>query len=250
MITRKCKVCNEIKEIDQFNHGRHTCKVCRNAYQQKLRSRPDLYAKKLAKGREYARTHKEENLRRGREWVIKQREKNLSGWLNKRAGYARKLYRESPIERERQKAYSRKYRKLHPEEVRNIIKRSVEKYRQYHPDWKIIQKAYNRSYLEQHPEAIARMHEKRAERLNAKPSDVTIKDIRLLSKKARLFGVCPLCGCVPRMWELEHAIPLKRGGAHTKDNIYYCCSVCNRAKRTQTLEEFAGIKFSELPVKL
>jgi hypothetical protein len=40
--------------------------------------------------------------------------------------------------------------------------------------------------------------------------------------------------------ELDHLVPLTRGGSDTMDNLAYACKECNNLKRMCTAEEFAG----------
>lgn len=49
-------------------------------------------------------------------------------------------------------------------------------------------------------------------------------------------GVCAYCG---RPWEeIDHLIPLSRGGPSSVENLRPVCRSCNRRKRTQRLEEW------------
>lgn len=58
---------------------------------------------------------------------------------------------------------------------------------------------------------------------------------------------CYICGCsTPRELrgtyednapEIDHIIPLSRGGTHTKDNVRCCCRACNGAKADMMLKE-------------
>lgn len=52
-------------------------------------------------------------------------------------------------------------------------------------------------------------------------------------------GKCYMCGIhLPfNKFELEHVIPLIRGGCHTYDNVKVACRSCNARKHTKLLEE-------------
>ena len=39
-------------------------------------------------------------------------------------------------------------------------------------------------------------------------------------------------------WEMDHRLPLTRGGTNEPDNLAICCTHCNRAKGNRTPEEF------------
>lgn len=47
---------------------------------------------------------------------------------------------------------------------------------------------------------------------------------------------CFFCGCEAP--EVDHIMPLSRGGHHCLDNLRKLCKTCNEAKRAQTDEEF------------
>lgn len=52
-------------------------------------------------------------------------------------------------------------------------------------------------------------------------------------------GRCFYCGTViPEMWEIEHKIPLSRGGSDDIDNLVPACVECNRRKGDRTSVEF------------
>ena len=71
---------------------------------------------------------------------------------------------------------------------------------------------------------------------------IRIKDIRTLITDP---FVCYYCGellsvelGIKKIWELDHKVPLSRGGSNTLNNIVACHHGCNRRKGLQTKEEF------------
>lgn len=50
-------------------------------------------------------------------------------------------------------------------------------------------------------------------------------------------GPCKACGSSDDL-EVDHIIPLSRGGWDTIDNLQPLCFRCNRSKATQTMDEF------------
>lgn len=76
---------------------------------------------------------------------------------------------------------------------------------------------------------------------------ITVAQQQELFEKAKAYGVCPLCNKTPKKWTLDHAVPLSRGGGHTKDNLYYCCGLCNSTKNDKTLEEYCGKSIKDIP---
>jgi 5-methylcytosine-specific restriction endonuclease McrA len=78
----------------------------------------------------------------------------------------------------------------------------------------------------------------RAAQINARTRDfaangrVTGAELRNLVED--YAGLCAYCG---RPWEqIDHFVPLSRGGGSSVDNLRPSCAPCNRAKRAQDLE--------------
>lgn len=56
----------------------------------------------------------------------------------------------------------------------------------------------------------------------------------VLDLRRRVRGTSPSNNAV----EIDHVLPLSKGGKHTKDNAVLACRVCNREKAVKTLEEY------------
>lgn len=79
----------------------------------------------------------------------------------------------------------------------------------------------------------------------------TIERVDKVKVFARDGWRCRLCGVetpreamgsmAPIAPELDHIVPLSRGGGHTYDNTQCACARCNRAKRDLSVEEFLGL---------
>lgn len=78
-------------------------------------------------------------------------------------------------------------------------------------------------------------HKTRAMR-KAAPGLVTVEEWK--AKWARFEGRCVYC-MAPAV-ELEHVIPLSRGGSNWIANLVPACFGCNRAKHGKTLDEWLG----------
>jgi 5-methylcytosine-specific restriction endonuclease McrA len=50
---------------------------------------------------------------------------------------------------------------------------------------------------------------------------------------------CVYCKCKSDDLQMEHSTPVTRNGGFTKENIVPACPVCNRRKKSMTVEEFA-----------
>lgn len=55
---------------------------------------------------------------------------------------------------------------------------------------------------------------------------------------ARDGRCCVYCGCLSGPFDLDHVIPLSRGGGNSADNISVACASCNRSKSDKTPEEW------------
>jgi len=107
-------------------------------------------------------------------------------------------------------------------------------------------------YAEKYPEkvkALAR-HLGGIRRSAERESDVTIEYLNQLQQVFEDYGRCPICDEVvdgeDRVWWLEHATALSRGGTHSKDNLVYTCNTCNNSKGPKSLEEFCGLTVDEV----
>jgi 5-methylcytosine-specific restriction endonuclease McrA len=61
-------------------------------------------------------------------------------------------------------------------------------------------------------------------------------------------GTCWICGnLVQDKWELDHKIPLSKGGTHTYDNVGVAHRSCNARKATKILD-LGGVK--PMPIEL
>jgi len=62
------------------------------------------------------------------------------------------------------------------------------------------------------------------------------KDIQRL--QVRAMGACCYCGGTERKLELDHVLPVSRGGTHTIGNLAMACFRCNRQKSNKTVMEW------------
>jgi 5-methylcytosine-specific restriction endonuclease McrA len=74
-----------------------------------------------------------------------------------------------------------------------------------------------------------------AKRAQAEQRQVTVRDIHRMRVRQR--GECFYCG-EPKLLQLEHVIPLARGGRHAIGNLVLACRECNSSKRTRLLVEW------------
>jgi hypothetical protein len=63
-------------------------------------------------------------------------------------------------------------------------------------------------------------------------------------KKIRAFvierdgGICQYCGAEAAKPDVDHVLPLSRGGSNREDNLVTACPTCNRSKNAKTVAEW------------
>lgn len=206
-----CTKCGEEKPLEEFHVDRRgkdgrqaQCKPC-----------------KLAAGRTSYRKHREKKLAYQRQYRAENPEK--------RAATLGDWERRNP---ENYKERKRRYRKRHPEK----IKAENAAYYRANRERILAQKT---KYREQNREAIyaRRDREKHAEgvrRRRARKLDAYVAPVSDSAIIQRDRGRCGICG-KPIMGDLEidHIVPLAKGGTHEPDNVQLAHRRCNRKKHIQ-----------------
>ena len=60
----------------------------------------------------------------------------------------------------------------------------------------------------------------------------------LVAHMARLYQMpCTYCGATENI-EIDHVVPLARGGKHEASNLAPACGFCNRSKKDRPLSEW------------
>ena len=155
-------------------------------------------------------------------------------------------------ERDRDKAHRAKfpeksrnkvklYRERHPERVRAKKKhyyitnkmRLLEKSRTWRRRHVTEIREYRRADRKRRPEVYKQMEMRRHDRRRRAPGFATAEQVRA---RVVYYGErCYLCGAP---WtELDHVIPLSRGGSNWASNLRPICRHCNASKNNQKLSE-------------
>lgn len=90
---------------------------------------------------------------------------------------------------------------------------------------------------------------KRKHRIGA--TDCTLTRDQWLEIKERFDNMCAYCGKTSGRLEMDHVIPLSKGGAHTATNIIPSCRTCNARKGSRLLlkDESARLVAKENVIK-
>lgn len=76
--------------------------------------------------------------------------------------------------------------------------------------------------------AVSRRHD-------TEGADLTTKQWEAMLQAAN--GICSYCGTEQRL-QLDHVLPLSRGGRHTLTNVVPACADCNMVKNSKTVAEW------------
>jgi 5-methylcytosine-specific restriction endonuclease McrA len=144
---------------------------------------------------------------------------------------------------ERQRAYAREWLKRNPQKARDAVRR----WSKAHPDQRrAAKRLYYARHREQHRTVMAAYHKAHPEVLRAKSNAYRARareaDGHFTSAEWRSLveihdGKCAYCLVVAPL-EVDHRIPLKRGGTNWIENILPACGQCNRKKGQLTEAEF------------
>lgn len=207
-MNKTCTNCGETKPLDAFyrrkdgSQGRAArCKACHAAYFKRRYADPE-YAERIRQGVRQRRKADPDAVReRERQQRIKHRDK-------KRARDRR--YREENRERLRAKGRAR-YR-VDAEKIKARMAQWVKDNPGRHRD---------------------NAHKRRARMAGAAISPADMAQIIVELKRQP----CVYCGATERI-EIDHVIPLCRGGAHEPENLAPACKSCNCSKGRRLLSEW------------
>lgn len=207
---KKCSCCKVIKPLVEFCKNKRekdglniTCKLCVKVRGQKYREANGESIRKAAA------KYRGENRERCIQRVIECRKKKPEKY-NKLA----KLYRDKNKEK---------------------TKEAVKKWRNAHP-------TYRSAYQKKNATLINRKNQRYQASLRG-AGELSKKTIQMLYEdNIKHFGIltCYLC-LKPIPFgknNLDHKLPLSRGGTNKYDNLGIACQSCNLQKHTKTVEEY------------
>lgn len=127
--------------------------------------------------------------------------------------------------------YGRGWAHQNAERVRAAVRRSYAKHRDR-------RRAENRLWESRNPGAhVARNMDRRA-RVLSNPGSVGVSVADWLGVLRRYGHCCAYCGQCGDPLEMDHVVPLARGGRHAVGNVLPACKSCNRSKNALLLVEW------------
>lgn len=164
----------------------------------------------------YSRINSEKIVVRVRKWQVENPEKA--------ANNKRKWALANP---ESNRINSRKRYINNPKYLKNWKLSNPEKEAAYTRKWKQNNKQKVLSYVHRRR---ARKNKTKIEKFNAKEHE----NVMWNNQK----GLCFYCKTPMIKWNIDHMLPLSRGGGHIRSNLCLACPSCNLHKFTKTAEEF------------
>lgn len=216
-----------------------------NKANRKYYSKPEVRARKQKYKKEYDKKNKEKIKKYGAELRARpEYQKRVKEWREKNKEHLRKKDKEwREKNREKKHKQNREYSKKmwrDPERRKKELERQ-KRFRETNP--KIV-KAYNQKYYTS-PKGILTYTRANHKRMTLKKKckfELTIQQIKQIKNRDK---VCVYCGSEKQL-ELDHIIPLSKGGEGIFYNFVLACRNCNSSKNAQ--EVFKWCKEQKIKV--
>jgi len=157
----------------------------------------------------------------------KSRQYELDNPEKTKAAHAKNYQKNKP----KRDAKNKEWAKNHPEEKRAIERR----YRENNGD-KCNES--NQRWLNRNPSKKREYTGRRRQRHTAAEGVYTNEDIQLLFKTQK--GLCWWCGIkLTTKYEIDHRIPVSKGGSNWPNNLCLTCRKCNRSKSDKYPHEWS-----------
>jgi 5-methylcytosine-specific restriction endonuclease McrA len=155
------------------------------------------------------------------------------------------------------KAASKEYREKNKEYFQEYLKQyfidNIEKYEQYARDYYENNservKERSKQYARENPQVAQAARQRRRARARNAEGTHSAEDILKMVHDQDNF--CNYCGVsfetVP--YQIDHIIPLSKGGSNWPDNLQLLCGRCNSKKRAKLPEELDESFFASLSLK-
>lgn len=258
---KKCSKCGKEKSLDEYENSkggrfgkRADCRKCRNAARVARRlADPESRNKDRAAGRRAAsKLAKDpervaERNRRGREHYAddptrySETRKAWNAANSDKILEYRKKYRDSGKQHKANKAYKERNREHLNACARVRNANNPEPARAATKAWRLANlehvKRYSAQYREDNRLYFASKQSQRRATIKGLRGSATAEQVK---ERFDFHGnKCIYCGCCGPM-EIEHMIPISRGGTNWPANLAPACRSCNSSKRSKTFFEFKG----------
>lgn len=137
--------------------------------------------------------------------------------------HSREYYRAN---REKKLAQNAAWREANPDRFKSLIDKNYRDNR----DARLVQIKEYRKTADGRSMMKASNANVRAKRWGCS-GDISAEGVRRAYSESG--GRCAICADTPPRWEIDHIIPLSKGGPNTRHNIQITCIRCNRSKGTK-----------------
>lgn len=239
-LTKICSKCNTEKELSQFNKDKRrkdglnsNCRTCTKEYSNSVRHKyKETYLKYYANNKEKLSNQKKERYKRDAD-IVKAQVKNYRDNNKDKLLERNRRYRSNNKEKValKQKEYQRQRYLDNTDKILERNKsyrlKNIESFREYNRKYRNTPKG----------KAIQRnAHNIRRDR--RREGDVTTEQMMELQKTK----VCYWCNSKIKENDLQidHYVPIAKGGKHTISNLVASCSKCNLDKRAKDPLQYAN----------
>jgi len=134
------------------------------------------------------------------------------------------------LNKENRANYEKEYREKNKEKRKSIVKKSMELNKEHH-------KQKRKEYLK--TESGQSSYRKYTQKRYALKKLAFVENVSPLELYNEQNGICYICNqnFEFKKMELDHVLPISKGGKHKKDNCKMACVRCNRRKGSKLLEE-------------
>ena len=152
------------------------------------------------------------------------------------SGFCKKCHNKT-INKDKRSRYEKEYwsRPENKNRRRQIVKKSALKNKEHH-------KEVRKEYLKTDSGLNAQRKSDQVNRCKGK--GVYIEHVDPLELYNEQNGICYMCfeSFDFKCMEMDHMIPISKGGQHKKSNVKMCCPTCNKKKGTKLINELEVIK--------
>jgi len=238
--TKICTKCNCEKELTEFNKSNrtkdgknHHCKECiKNYMNSKIDKYKDNQKKYYEENKEQISQQKKERYQRDKD-IIKSQVKKYAENNKEKLLERNRRYREKNKE-----TIALKQKKYQRERYLQKTKEILERNRKYRLNNLGKTKEYSKNYRKTDKGKAIQRNAHSLRRTRREEGDVTTNEMIELQKTK----ICYWCNCKIKENDLniDHYIPISKGGKHTISNLVASCSKCNLDKRAKDPQEYAN----------